>query len=307
MSYKFESMMMILNMINAGDTVTREHLAKTLDVTIRTADRYISTLRSAGFPINFNDDRGSYVFEEGYSLSKAVFSPEEALALGLAKNLAAKFGPKTGKVLDAIERKMSVCSMNLPKHIVFSDDSMPPLVEENFRKLNFAIVNCQQVEMIYTSAYRGGEKAKRTIDPHYLVFKEGQWYCRAYCRLKKEPRLFALDRMEDVNVLDKSFLPKSEITPEELKDAFGAVVDGEPTTVVIRFDKCCKPYLKRYHFPGQNETQLSDGRTELSFKTTGIAGVKLWLYRFIPNAEVMEPKKLKEEMKQELQEAIGRL
>lgn len=304
MSYKFESMMMILNMINAGNTVTRDSLAKKLAVTIRTTDRYISTLRTAGFPISFHDERGSYVFEEGYTLSKAAFSAEESLALGLARSMASKFGPRTGKVLEAIERKMNVCSMSLPKHVVFSDDGMPPLVEENFQKLNLAILGHQQVEMTYASAYRDGDRTPRTIDPHYLLFREGLWYCRAYCRQKKEPRLFALDRMEDLNLLDKYFLPKAEITPDELKEAFGAVVGGDPVKAVMRFDKCCKPYLKRYHFPGQKETELPDGRTELSFKTTGISGVKLWLYRFIPHVEVLAPKALKEEMRLELQAAL---
>jgi len=307
MSYKFESMMKILNMINAKDVVTRDSLAKDFRVTIRTADRYISTLRSAGFPITYNDERGSYVFEEGYSLSKAAFTGEEMLALGLARSLASKFGPRTGKVLESIERKMSVCSMSLPTHIVFSDDKMPPLVEENFRKLNQAILSHQQVEMTYATAYRDGERAERTIDPHYLLFQEGLWYCRAYCRLKKEPRLFALDRMEDVNLLDKNFLPKPEITPDEMKEAFGAVVGCDPVKVVLRFDKCCKPYLKRYHFPGQKETALPDGKIEISFKTTGIIGVKHWLYRFIPNVEIVAPKELKEEMKQELLDGAGKI
>jgi len=217
--------------------------------------------------------------------------------------MASKFGPRTGKVLESIERKMSVCGTSLPKHVVFSDDGMPPLVEENFRKLNLAILGHQQVEMTYASAYRDGDRTQRTIDPHYLLFREGLWYCRAWCRLKKEPRLFALDRMEEVDLLDRNFLPKQEITPEELKETFGAMVGGDPVKVIARFDKCCKPYLKRYHFPVQKETTLPDGRTELTFKTTGIIGVKLWLYRFIPNVEVVAPKELKEEMRNELKEA----
>lgn len=307
MSYKFESMMKILNMIDAKHTVTRDSLAEELEVNIRTADRYIATLRTAGFPISFNDELGTYVFEEGYSLSKTEFTAEEALALGLARSMASKFGPRTGKVLEAIERKMSVCSMNLPKHVVLSDDSMPPLVEENFRKLNLAILNHQQAVMVYSTAYRDGERTKRTFDPHYLVFKEGLWYCRAYCRLKKEARLFALDRMEEVELLNKNFLPKPEITPDEFKEVFGPIIDGDPVKVIVRFDKSCKPYLKRYHFPGQTENLLSDGRIEISFKTTGFKGVKLWLYRFLPNVEVESPRELKEEMKKELQAALERL
>lgn len=308
MSYKFDSMLRILNKINCGETVTRAHLAKELQVTVRTADRYISTLRKADFPVSFNEERGSYVFEEGFSLSKTEFTPEEALAMGLARTMASKFGPKTDKVLKGIEHKMSVCSMSLPKHIVFSDQEMPPLVEENFRKLNSAIINLNQVDITYASAYRGEDTTCRTIDPHYLVFKDGIWYVRAYCRLKKEPRLFALDRIEDLTVTTHSFLPKPEINPSEMKYAFGSIVDGDPVDVVLRFDPICKPYLKRMQFPSnQPIKKLSDGKLELNIKTHGTKGIKLFLYRFLPNVEVVEPMELKTEIKNELKEAMNRI
>ena len=307
MSYKFDSMLRILNMIDSGKTVTRLKLAEDLNVTVRSADRYIATLRSAGFPISFNDDRGTYVFEEGYSLSKTDFSTDEMLALGLAKTVLSRFGSRTGKALAALERKMRVCSFNLPKHIVFSEQAMPPQVEEHFRKLNYAIANLSQVEMVYSTAYKGGEKSTRTIDPHYLLYQENIWYVRAYCRERKEPRLFALDRIESLTVLDRSFLPKPKITPEEFKEAFGVITDGDPVPVVLRFDKACMPYLKRFHFPGQKEKELPDGRIELRFRTSGLKGVKLWLYRHVPHFEVVEPKELKEEIRKELKEALGRI
>lgn len=307
MSYKFDSMLRILNMIDSGKIVIRANLAKELEVTVRSADRYIATLRSAGFPINFDDTRGSYVFEEGYSLSKTDFSTDEVLALGLAKNMLSRFGSKTGKVLDTLERKLSVCSFNLPKHIVFSEQAMPPQVEEHFRKLNSAILNLNQVEMVYSTAYKGGEQSSRIVDPHYLLYQENIWYLRAYCRERKEPRLFALDRMESLRVLDENFLPKPEITPEEFKEAFGVITDGDPVTVVLRFDNACEPYLKRFVFPGQEEKELPGGRIELRFRTNGLKGVKLWLYRHIPHFEVVEPKELKEEIRMELQAAMEKV
>ncbi len=58
---------------------------------------------------------------------------------------------------------------------------------------------------------------------------------------------------------------------------------------------------------GQKEATLPDGRTELSFTTHGVAGVKLWLYRFIPNMEVVAPEELKVEMKNDFLEAAKRM
>jgi len=105
MSYKFDSMLRILNMIDSGKTVMRANLAKELGVTVRSTDRYIATLRSAGFPINFDDERGSYVFEEGDSLSNTDFSTDEVshsawqrtCSPASAQRLARSWTPLNGK------------------------------------------------------------------------------------------------------------------------------------------------------------------------------------------------------------------
>ncbi len=301
MSYKFDSMIKILNMINRKKIVTRARLAEELEKTVRSADRYIATLRSAGFPIIINE-QGSYAFEEGYSLAKLDFSKEEMLALGLAKGLATKFGPMTGKALESVERKMTTCSFALPPHIKFSGQDMPPEIEENFRKLNYAIANLNLCEMDYSTAYRDGEKTHRIVEPYFLFYQEGVWYLRAFCRLKKDLRLFALDRMENLQNLDKSFLPKSDVKADELTDAF---VDGDPVDAVLRFDKSCKPYLERYK--NRKQKVLSDGRIEMKFRTNGTKGLKLWLYRFLPCVEVVSPKDLKEDIRKELKAAAGKI
>ncbi len=298
MSYKFESMLQILNKLNSRERLTRDSLARHLGVTIRTADRYISTLRAAGFPISHDQQKGCYVFDQGYSLAKLDFSAEEVLALGLAKQLVSRFGARTRKALDRIEHKMSFCSFDLPPHIRFSGQDMPPQVEEHFRKLNYAIANRNQVEMDYHSAYRGGARSHRVVEPYFLYYQQGVWYLRAYCRSTREAKLFALDRMENVTVLDKSFVPRTDITAENLDGAF---VDGTPVNVVARFGPKCKPYLERYK--DLVKKPLPDGRVEIRFRTNGTKGAKLWLYRFLPDVEIVKPKELKEEIRKELREA----
>jgi proteasome accessory factor C len=197
---------------------------------------------------------------------------------------------------------MTTCSVSLPGHIRFSGQDMPPEVEEGFRKLNYAITNLNLCEMDYHTAYRGGEKTHRIVEPYFLFYQEGVWYLRAFCRLKKEPRLFALDRMENLTVLDKNFLPKAEVTAVDLNDAF---VDGTPVEAVLRFDAVCKPYLERYKRSKQKV--LSDGRIEMRVTTNGTKGLKLWLYRFLPCVEVVSPKELKEDIRKELKEAAEKI
>ena len=46
---------------------------------------------------------------------------------------------------------------------------------------------------------------------------------------------------------------------------------------------------------------------EMRVSTRGTKGLKLWLYRFLPNVEVVSPKALKEEIREELREAAGKI
>ena len=303
MSYKFDSMMRILNMLDRNERITRKQLAEILSVNIRSADRYIATLRNADFPVIFDEDRNSYVFEKGFSLAKADLKAEEKLALGLAKGLASKFGPNTARVLESVEHKMTTCSFSLPPHVKFAGHDMPAEVEDRFKRLNYAIANLNLIEMDYHSAYSGGQKTHRIAEPYILFHQEGVWYLRAYCRTHKGLRVFALDRMEGLQALDdKHFTPRPEVSGAELTDAFA---DGDPVDAVLRFDSACRPYLERYKYRKLKE--LPDGRIEVRVRTIGTKSMKLWLYRFLPNVEVVSPKSLKEEIRQELKEAAAKI
>ncbi len=309
MSYKFETMLNILNRLNSGERITRTDMAREFLVTVRTIDRYIDTLRNAGFPIDFDKQRGTYAFGPGYSLRKAELSPGEHLAFGLAKSMVGKFGPQTVKALESVEQKASLRQSSLPAHIVFSPEALPPVVEEHLETLNRAIEDQRRVEMVYHAAYRGGEPSCRIVDPYYLYFVGNVWYLRAFCRLKKELRLFALDRIGKLTILGDYFIPDPDITPgSDLEHSFGAMFDGAPREVVLRFGRECVPYLERHKLHGkQQEKVLPDGRLEVRATVSSLIGLRLWLYRFIPFVEVVKPKELRDDLREELEKAVGRL
>ena len=52
------------------------------------------------------------------------------------------------------------------------------------------------------------ERTERTVDPMRLLLVDGHWYLEAWCRRVEGVRLFRLDRVDDVAVLDeRSALP----------------------------------------------------------------------------------------------------
>ena len=60
------------------------------------------------------------------------------------------------------------------------------------------------VHMEYYRLHRG-ESSERTIEPHHVFSKDGEWYVRAHCRLTGEIRTFRLDRVIDYTVLEERF------------------------------------------------------------------------------------------------------
>jgi len=85
--------------------------------------------------------------------------------------------------------------------------------------------------------------------------------------LREELRTFALDRIVSLKVLKELFIPKGVSWEDELSGAFGAMFDGEPVEIVLRFDPEIKPQILRKKWrQSQQEKELKDGLAELNIK-----------------------------------------
>lgn len=307
MSGKFDTMVKILNFLDRGQSVTLESVADHFGVTRKSAERYMGSLKES-FPVVYDRKRRSYIFDDDFHLKQIELSPEEQLFFGLAKNMLKKYGGKTGRVMESIERKIGSCGMPFPKHIIFSGDALPPQVEECIQRLNYAIREQQLVDINYRATYKNNEVTCRTVEPYFLFFEDNLWYLRAYCRLRKDLRVFALDKIDSLSVLERHFVPKMSVNPEEeLLTGARAVLDGEPVTVTLRFEKKIAPSIKRRKwFPSQKEKDLPEGKLEMTCRVNGFVGVKPWLMRWMPHVEVVGPKELRKLVREEMQEALQR-
>jgi predicted DNA-binding transcriptional regulator YafY len=304
MSYKFDSLMMILNKLDSGEKVTVDSLEEDLGVSQRTVFRYLNTIQAAGFPILFDREKGCYSFIEGYTLKRPDLSMDEALALGISRKMMAGMGTGWEESMSRIEEKLSVKKTEIPRHIILSGKILPKEVATHIGDIHKAIINFQKLKLTYNPLY-SNEKTKRKVDPYYLFFEEDFWYVRGYCHLRDEVRTFALDRIISLKVLEEHYIPRNIAPEEELSGAFGTVVDGEPAEIVLRFDPECKPYIqrKKWH-ESQRERELKDGRLELRFRVNGLEGITPWIFRWLPYVEVVSPKKLRENVQAELEMAL---
>lgn len=306
MSSKFDAMTTILKKLDQRHTVTVQGLMDELEISQRTAYRYLNTLQSARFPISFDRQKQSYVFDKGYNLGKPDLSIEETLSLAMAKKLLFDLGTGMEKGIQSIERKLFIQNNDrLPRHIILqSNAQLQEAARNSLEKLYQAINDYRRVELSYASLY-ANEETIRKVDPCYLFFEDDYWYLRGYCHLREEFRTFAVDRIRVVKILDEHFIPRNISPQDELSGAFGAFIDGELTQVELLFDSEITPYVMRrnWHHSQKTET-LPDGRVKIAFTVNWCDEFKSWIYRWLPYVKVLRPKSLRDEIATDLEIAI---
>ncbi len=307
MGDKFSRIMDILNRLDRKESFTTATLAADFGVKERSVYRYLKTLKDAGFPIIFDSKANSYRFPPGHSLKKGALSPEESIALALAKNVLKGMGTDVADIINGVEQRLLKKPSQLPGHIILKNLGMTGNVQRYLIELDRAIRHSQKVFIRYRKA--GDDITERTVDPYLIFFESHEkfWYLRAYCHLRKGLRTFAVDRIEELKVLGDRFVRQLFDLDRKIEGTFQAFVDAKPVTVELIFDSKVKHQItrKKWH-QSQVEHEMRDGRLRVTFRVNGIREIKHWVYSWLPFVEVRKPKKLKDLLIKELNDALNK-
>ncbi|HIJ81292.1 MAG TPA: WYL domain-containing protein [Desulfuromonadales bacterium] len=304
MSLKFDYLMTILNKLDAGERITNNSIRKDLNVSERSAFRYIGSLNMAGFPVWYDRSKGSYAFVEGYKLKKPILPAEESLALALAKKVLAPLGSSLNAKLESLGTRLSG-NIASPDHIVIPKEIIPKSIENYFLQIHKAILDRNVIEIQY-HAVSTDITQLRMVEPVHLFFNDGYWYLRAYCRQESALRTFGLDRIRALHILAVHFAHRHPTADDDLRGAFGSMVDGEPTEVIVRFKPPVVQQIQRRQWHNsQQDTMLADGSLEVKFTVNGTEGIKRWIYRWLPWADVVTPQNFRLQIARELSAAAA--
>jgi proteasome accessory factor C len=154
-----------------------------------------------------------------------------------------------------------------------------------------AIAGNRQARLDYYVPTRD-ETTRRTVDPLELLNADGHDYLDAWCHLAGARRLFRLDRMQAVELVDE---PRQEhaLSPRDLSE--GLFEPGPDDVVAV-------VHLERYtrwvadYYPVDAVEELGEGRLAATLRV----GDPRWLVRLAlrlaPAVTVVEPPGLREEV-----------
>ncbi len=288
-----------------------EDLAATFETSKRTIYRDIQALGQAGVPLISVPGHG-YSLMKGYFLPPLSFSTDEAtmLLLGsdfMAQNFDAQYqaaaqlaGRKIAGVLpEKLRDEVHYLQSNI-RFIVMGglEQSAEP---EMLQQLRRAIIERTIVRFRYHTRHaEDGRDAQSTreADPYSLMHISNAWYLAAYCYMRQGMRHFRLDRMENLELLAKTFTRRTDFQMDNNQ--------GRERNIIVRalFDKEVARWVhesRSYYTLTEEET--SEGLM-VTLRVRQESEVLQWLLSWGRHVHILEPESLRKRL---VEEAEGML
>ncbi|MGZ4508996.1 MAG: helix-turn-helix transcriptional regulator [Blastococcus sp.] len=149
------------------------------------------------------------------------------------------------------------------------------------------------------------ERTERTVDPMRLLLVDGRWYLEAWCRQAEGVRLFRLDRVDDVVVLDERAAPPPQAHERDVDNGVYQPEPGSPA-VRLRLDRGARWVADYYPVESVAAVDEPPGGLAVTLRTEDLA----WARRLVASlggaAVVDEPAGLAAEVAADARAALDR-
>ena len=218
----------VYHLLDKGQATAPE-LAEKFEVSVRTIYRDIDALSGAGIPIYAETGRnGGIHLMDDFVLDKAVLSEEEKQEI-----LTALQSINTTQNISSsqtLQKLSAIFNLSLENwfEVDFSRWGNKGTDNEKFELLKTAVIHCKSVKIRYASSYE--VISERIVQPCKLAYKGMSWYLKAFCTEKQDWRVFKLNRILDLEILDESFPHRNFPKPIDSSEA-------EYNQITLRFPK----------------------------------------------------------------------
>lgn len=242
--------MAVLELLATAGRVNGRELATRLGVAPRTIRRDILALERMGVPVTAErGGDGGYGLVAGYRLPPLLFTPDEALAIGL--------GLSAVRGLDLLADRTAIAGASAKLERV-----MPAAVRSRLRAMQSAVTfgrgrrthhatatalsvlaSCahdgQGARLRYRSASQdpNADDSERDFDPYGVAFVRGVWYAVGYCHLRQDVRTLRLERVIHVTPSLRMFTRPADFSIlDHLAASFAMLPRAHAVSVLLRTD-----------------------------------------------------------------------
>ncbi len=264
---------------------TASELAEKFEVSVRTIYRDIDALSGAGVPVYTETGRnGGIHLMKDFILDRAVLSEEEKQEILTAlQSINTAQDGSSSQTLQKLSAIFQTESENWLE-VDFSRWGDQGSDNEKFQLLKTAVIHCREVRIRYAGSNE--VTGERIVQPCKLVYKSKAWYLKAFCTKKQDWRIFKLNRILELELLEKSFVRRECPEPTDM-------AEGEYREIVLRFPKEMAYRVYDEFDQGQIQRQ-TNGELIVSAKMPEDAWLIGSLLSFGAQVEIVSPADLRE-------------
>ena len=283
---------------------TRPRLAERFEVNKATIQRDINLLCEMGIEIV---PRG----KQGYEMVSDFFLPalnldlEEALALVTA---ASFYKATAGKQATAVlNRAVGKITSNLPKRTNDTLNQIAPQIEVPHQQVSEidetqpykeelyeAIRERRKVNIVYNS-FSGGKQTRHRFLPYAVMFRKRAWYVIGHSETFNRVLTLRINRIHSLSISHTPYTIPKDFSVQKHMEKSWDVILGPETHVVIEFAPRIAPLIREVNWHSTQQIQENaDGGLRFEATVAGWQEVGWWVLTWGHEAEVIEPKELRE-------------
>ncbi len=305
---KIRRMLKLIERLQTGGVCNSKDLAEFCGVSRRTIFRDLRMLQDSGLPVLYDEER------QGYWMTTASFLPPTDLTLAetlalivlsrslgredqglpffqaardaslkLVSNLPGNLQHEIGELADVIDVRLS-------RHNPL-DDAQP-----HHELLMRAITDRRSVRLTYNSLFE--QKELRTLfSPYRLFFARRSWYAIGRSSVHRAVRTLHLGRIVSAEVTEDTYeIPPRFSLARYLGNAWHMIRErGKRTDVTIRFQPRVATNVAEVTWhKTQSVTWNDDGTMDFRVTVDGLKEISWWILGYGEQAEVLEPKELRD-------------
>ncbi|QNM05921.1 helix-turn-helix transcriptional regulator [Qiania dongpingensis] len=296
---KIDRLIGIITILLQQDKITAPELAERFEVSRRTINRDIEDICKAGIPLITTQGYGGGIsIDDRYKIDRSFFTDEELQTIftGLKgidsvsktsylKTLLEKLSDKENRMISE-----DIIILDLASHY------QKPLTKK-IELIKYAIRERRILSFHYY--YSKGEQQKR-IEPYHLIFKWSSWYVFGYCPDRQGYRLFKLNRLWELQVMEETYSVRT-IPEKELK------LDDYFTSGSIHLKALFAPsekyrLIEEYGIECFSSTESGELLLERDF--VNYENMREWIFSFGDKVRIMEPGQLKTDRKNQAERIL---
>ena len=244
-------------------------------------------------PIDLSYEGGEIVVSQAESIARPLrLAADEASALLVALRMLAEVPADGSAVARLIAKIESAAGASAAASAQINIQIDVPNARGMSAKITAALAAGNRLHLRHYNP-KTEEVTERDVDPMRLLVVEGRSYLEGWCLLAEGVRLFRLDRVLDLTVLDEPAAIPESAEPVDIEQGLFRPSESDER---VEIELAPGARWVAEYYPCESVTELDEGRLRVVLRTPDTRWVRRLALRLGEDARVVSPAALVEEV-----------